>query len=88
MSSSSTYSGSNASDTASKVADGVDRSLSTGAETARSAMKSIASTAKDVSEKAVAARDAVSNFIETRPLTAVVIALGVGVLFSRGLMRR
>lgn len=72
----------------SKLADGVERSLAAGAETAKSAMKSIATTAKDVTEKATAARDAVAHFVETRPLTAVVIALGVGVLLSRSVMRR
>ena len=84
---SSTYSSTDTS-APSKVAEGVERSLAAGAETAKTAMKSIASTAKEVTEKATAARDAVSHFVETRPLTAVVIALGVGVLLSRGMMRR
>ena len=72
----------------SSLADGLDRTMSAGADTARSAAKTISSTAKDVSEKAVAARDAVSQFVEERPLTAVAIAIALGVLLSRSLSGR
>ena len=75
-------------DSTTTLAEGLDRTMAAGAETARTAAKSISSTAKDVSEKAVAARDAVSQFIEARPLTAVVIALGLGVLLSRSVSGR
>lgn len=70
-----------------EIADGVERSLKAGADTAKSAMNTIADAAKDVTKKATEARDTVSHFIETRPLTAVVIALGVGVLLSRCVRR-
>ncbi len=85
---SNSYSNADSASTNTAVTDGMDRAIAAGAETARSAAKSITATAKDVSEKAMAAKDAVSQFVEARPLTSVLIALGLGVLLSRSISRR
>lgn len=85
---SNSYSNTDSGSASTTVADGMDRAIAAGTETARSAAKSISATAKDVSEKAMAAKDAVTQFVEARPMTAVLIALGLGVLLSRSISRR
>jgi ElaB/YqjD/DUF883 family membrane-anchored ribosome-binding protein len=70
------------------IGEGMKRTLDAGAAKAQAAMHTIATTAKDVSSKAAEVRDTVSKFIEERPLTAVIIALGVGALVARSFSRR
>lgn len=70
------------------LTENLGRSLHAGTETAQAAMKTLATAAKDVGNRAVAARDSVSGFIENRPLTSVLIAVGIGALAARMFARR
>ena len=56
-------------------------------DSAQATFHSLWSAAQGASSKALKARDTIAGFVEERPLTAVVIALGVGALLSR-MMRR
>lgn len=57
--------------------------LEAGTERAQAAMKSITTAAHDVGDRAESAKEQVVTFIEERPLTSVMIAVGVGALAAR-----
>ena len=75
-------------DGADRVTEVVDKTVHAGADAAQQAMDTVNSAAKQLTKKAAAAKDTITEFIEERPLTSVFIALGVGALLARLLHRR
>jgi len=73
---------------AAALVEGFTQTLHHGGERAQAALETISSAAKDVSEQAVDAKDKVAGFIENRPLTSVLIAMGLGALAARMFVRR
>lgn len=74
--------------TASMMIDNIGHAIEVGAEKAQAALETVTSTAKDVSEQATEVKDKVTHFIETRPLTSVLLAVGVGAIAARLFVRR
>jgi hypothetical protein len=68
--------------------DNIGHAIEVGTEKAQAALKTVSETAKDVSTQAGEVKDKVTNFIETRPLTSVLLAMGIGALASRMFIRR
>jgi len=71
----------------SHFADAVSTKAHAGADAAADAANKLSVAARKAADQALAARDKLSSAIEERPLTAVLIAFGVGALLGR-LMRR
>lgn len=92
MSSVSRSSSSQVQDTAHQLADqvsgAISKTLHLGADKTGAAVDTVSSAAKQMADQAAVCRDKVTHFIEHRPLTAVIIALGVGAIAAKCLARR